>query len=204
MAILKELFGPSKEEVWEQLSKDIGGEYFTGGFWLGESKVRAEVGEWTVTLDTYEVSDTGRAQRYTRLRAPFVNKDGFVFTIYREGMFREMEHFLGESDVEVGYSEFDEAFVIKGNSEIQLKALFANEELRKLIEEQPDIYFHVKDDEGWFSKKYPEGVDELCFQVHGVIKDLDRLKHLYQLFAVTLHQLCHIGSAYEDDPDLVI
>ena len=45
----------------------------------------------------------------------------------------------------------------------------------------------------------PEGVDELYFQVSGVIKDLDRLKELFTLFTETLDQLCRIGSAYEKD-----
>jgi hypothetical protein len=33
-----------------------------------------------------------------------------------------------------------------------------------------------------------------------VIKDLDRLRALFDLFAEVLHQLCVIGSAYESDP----
>jgi hypothetical protein len=31
----------------------------------------------------------------------------------------------------------------------------------------------VKDDEGWFATIFPEGVDELCFQVVGMIKKID-------------------------------
>ena len=37
----------------------------------------------------------------------------------------------------------------------------------------------MKDDEGWFSTSFPEGVDELYFQVVGVIKDVEQLKSLY-------------------------
>jgi hypothetical protein len=36
--------------------------------------------------------------------------------------------------------------------------------------------------------------------VHGIIKDLHHLRGLYDLFAEILDHLCHIGSAYEDDP----
>ena len=43
-------FGPSKDEVWRQLSEEIGAEFVEGGFWKG-SKVQAHVGPWTVTLD---------------------------------------------------------------------------------------------------------------------------------------------------------
>jgi hypothetical protein len=43
-------------------------------------------------------------------------------------------------------------------------------------------------------------VDELHFQVVGVIKDVDRLKSLFDLFAAVLDQLCKIGSAYKQEP----
>ena len=48
-------FGPSKDEVWRQLSQEIGAEYVEGGFWKGK-KVQARVGPWTITLDTYTES----------------------------------------------------------------------------------------------------------------------------------------------------
>jgi hypothetical protein len=60
----------------------------------------------------------------------------------------------------------------------------------------------VKDDEGWFGADFPEGVDELYFQVVGVIKEVERLKLIYELFATTLNYLCHIDSAYDDDPQV--
>ena len=47
------------------------------------------------------------------------------------------------------------------------------------------MYLTVKDDEGWFGTSFPEGVDELFFRVGGVIKDVERLKSLYDLFAET-------------------
>jgi hypothetical protein len=47
-------------------------------------------------------------------------------------------------------------------------------------------------------------VDELCFTRVGVMKDLDQLRGLFELFAESLHQLCHMGSAYEDDPQVAL
>jgi hypothetical protein len=43
-------------------------------------------------------------------------------------------------------------------------------------------------------------VDELHFQVVGVIKDVEQLKALIDLFATLLDQLCRIGSAYKQEP----
>jgi hypothetical protein len=107
-------------------------------------------------------------------------------------------------DVEIGHPEFDRDFIIKGTDEGKLRQLFANPKIRALIEGQKDIDFSVKDDEGWFGTTFPDGVDELAFLVVGIIKDVDRLKHLYELFAETLDELCRIGSAYESDPGVKI
>ena len=73
-------------------------------------------------------------------------------------------------------------------------------QLRKMVDSQPQIYLTVKEEEGWFSADFPEGVDELYFQEASVIREVARLKSLYLLFAQTLHFLCCIGSAYEKDP----
>lgn len=201
MGFLRQLFGPSREEIWRHFCQEIGAQYVEGGFWKG-GKVQVRHGQWTITLDTFTESSGENSATYTRIRAPYVNKDGFRFTIYRKSIFSGMGKLLGMQDVEVGYPEFDEAFIIKGNDEAKLRALFANERIRQLIQMQPHIYLTVKDDEGWFRSQFPEGVDELHFRVMGVIKDLDRLKSLYYLFAETLNHLCHIGSAYEAEPNL--
>ena len=192
-------FGPSKDEVWRQLSQEIRAEFVGGGFWKG-NKVQAHVGPWTITLDTYTVSDGHSSTTFTRMRAPYVNPEGFRFTIYRKGFFSDLGKFLGMQDIEVGDFEFDEAFIIKGNDEGKLCGLFANPKIRQMIQDQPKIRLEVKDSEGWFGPKFPENVDELHFQVVGVIKDVERLKALFDLFAAVLDQLCRIGSAYKQEP----
>ena len=192
-------FGPSKDEVWRQLSEEIGAEFVEGGFWKG-SKVQAHVGPWTVTLDTYTDRRRESHVTYTRMRAPYVNPEGFRFTIYRKGFFSDLGKLLGMQDIEVGDPEFDEAFIIKGNDERQVRDLFSDPKIRQMIQDQPKIRLEVKDSEGWFGPKFPEDVDELHFQVVGVIKDVERLKALFDLFAAVLDQLCRIGSAYKQEP----
>ncbi len=199
MGILREIFGPSKKEIWKSLSDQIGSQFIEGGFFSAD-KVVAHVKDWTVTLDTYTVSTGKSSTTYTRMRAPYVNKDGFRFKIYRKGMFSEIGKFFGGQDVEVGFAKFDEDFIIKGNDEQKLRTLFANSKIRQLIEYQPNIRLEIKDDEGWFAKSFPEGVDELYFCVVGVVKDIDLLKALFDLYAEVLDQMCLMGSAYESNP----
>ncbi|MDW7674262.1 MAG: DUF3137 domain-containing protein [Bacillota bacterium] len=203
MSILKKMFGPSQNEVWDRLCSDLGFELVKGGIWRGD-KVVAKLKEWTITLDTYTVSNGKTSLTYTRIRAPYINKDGFRFKIYRKSIFSNLGKLLGMQDIEVGFPQFDENFIIKGNDANKLQQLFAEENIRKMIELQPKISFEVKDDEGWFGTEFPEGVDELYFQAPGVIKDVDRLKSLFYLFALVLNQLCEMDSAYEDDPETTL
>ncbi|MBW8016445.1 MAG: DUF3137 domain-containing protein [Planctomycetes bacterium] len=199
MGILRQLFGPSKNEVWQKLSREVEGEFHEGGFWKG-SKVEIRQGEWTLTLDTYTVSNGKTSTTYTRIRAPYINKDNFRFTVYRKSIFSGIGKMLGMQDVEVGHFQFDEDFIIKGTDEYKLRQLFENDKIRELISVQPRIHLEVKDDEGFFGSDFPQGVDELYFSVVGIIKDTERLKQLFDLFAEVLNHLCQIGSAYEDDP----
>ena len=195
-------FGPSKDEVWRQLSQEIGAEFVEGGFWKG-SKVQAHVGPWTVTLDMGTSDEDGESPA-TRLRAPYINPEGFRFTIYRKNLFSDLGKFLGMQDIEVGDPEFDEAFIIKGNDESKVRDLFANSKFRQMIQDQPKFRLEVKDSEGWFGPEFPEDVDELSFQVVGVIKDAERLKALFDLFTAVLDQLCRIGSAYKQEPGITL
>jgi hypothetical protein len=93
---------------------------------------------------------------------------------------------------------------IKGNDEDRVRALFSDPKIRQMIHAQPDIRLGVKDSEGWFGPKFPEGVDELHFEVLGVIKDVERLKALFDLFAGVLDQLCRIGSADRTSPGVAL
>jgi hypothetical protein len=224
MGILRKIFGPSKDEVWRIFSKEIGARFIEASLWKGGSKVEAKVKNWTLVLDLYSLD--GKIW-YTRMRAPYVNKDGFRFTLYEASFFSRMGKFFGMQDIEVGnpdlgelkplfgvqshldgkdieigHQDFDKDYVIRSNSEARVRALFGNLRIRELIRDHRWLHFEILDNEGRYGVKFPEGVDELLFQVVGEIKDLEKLRSIYELFAETLNHLCHIGSAYEDDPKL--
>ena len=197
MSFLRALFGPSQKEIWRQLSGEVGGHFHEGGL-LTSSAVQARTGDWIVTLDTVTHGDGKTNQTFTRLRAPYFNPEGFRFQVYRASIFSGLGKALGMQDIEVGHPRFDQDFVIKGNAPRRVRRLFDNKRIRRLIDVQPRIHLSVKGHEGWFSK-FPAGVDELHFQSLGVIKDLEQLRPLFDLFAEALQQLCHEGRAYEDD-----
>ena len=202
MSFLKALFGPSREEIWRQLSTEVGGRFLEGSFFSG-SAVQARTADWIITLDTYAQSTGNASQTYTRLRAPYFNPEGFRFEIYRASLFSGLGKAMGMQDIEVGQRRFDEDFVIKGNQRRRVRRLFDNEKIRRLIDAQRRIRLSVKGHDGWLSK-FPAGVDELHFQSEGVIKDLQQLRTLFDLFAEVLQQVCHEGGAYEDDVEVHI
>ncbi len=203
MSFFRALFGPSKEQVWTELAHEVEGRFLEGGLFSADA-VQVRAGDWIITLDTYTVSTGQSSQTYTRLRAPYVNPERFHFRIYRSSMFSGLGKLFGMQDIEVGHEVFDRDFVIQGTSARRVRGLFENSKIRALIQQQPRIDLRVKDDEGWFQGKFPDGVDELCFVCGGVIKDLTQLRGLFELFAEVLNQLCHEGKAYDDDVDLHI
>ncbi len=137
---------------------------------------------------------------YTRLRALYVDGDGFRFSVYRKGLFSELGKMLGMQDVQVGFPALDRDFIIKGNSKPQLHALFGNARIRELIQLQPTIHLQASGERDWFGDRLPKGASELFFRATEEIDNLERLKSLVALFSETLNHLCHIGSATEDTP----
>jgi hypothetical protein len=221
MNLLRRGFGDSHNDVWKQLSDELGAKFIKGGFFKS-SKVEARIKNWTVTLDTYTVSTGKTSVTYTRMRAPFINKDGFRFLIYRKSPFSAVGKLLGMQDVEVGGPtfegleplfgvpsyvdphfiessdpEFDREFIIKSNNEEKVSELFKQMKIRELIRSQPAIELRVKSRGGWFQRAKNKGSDELHFQVIGVIKDLQRLKLLFELYAEVLNGIHSPESASE-------
>ena len=205
MSFLRDLFGPSKQEIWQQFAAAVGGTMTQGSFWNGTGdKVEAAHGQWIVTLDSYTVSTGKSTMTITRMRAPYVNPDGFRFTVYRKSIFSGIAKWFGMQDINVGDPSFDDEFIIQGNDEARVRRLLAVPRLRYLIRLQPNIHFSVRHegDSFWSTRNFPPNVDELYFEVVGLITDMDRLKQLYDLFSETLDELCKMGSAYKDDPGI--
>ena len=76
--LYRELFGPCREAIWRELAAEMGASVVDGGFWSGD-KVEASHGEWRISL---QIVAYGKAHA-TLMRAPYVNPDGFRFTVYR-------------------------------------------------------------------------------------------------------------------------
>src|ERR1700722_18504462 len=154
----REGFRPSKDQIWEQLAREMAGKFVQGSLWE-EDSVIVRHRSWVVTLDTFTVSAAKMRTPYTRLRAPYENADGFRFKIYRKNPLSDIGKLLGMQDVLTGDVAFDEEFIVKSNEEAKVRTMLSDAHIRQLLSAQPEILLQVKDDEGWFGNDFPEGVD---------------------------------------------
>ena len=199
---------PSSPTVWSQLAKEIGAQYWEqppdynnlGG---NGRTVLLTVEGWTIWLEAYSPSGRGSVHpagpEMVRMRAPYENRDGFLFAISRKHFLPGIEKFLGMQDIEIGDSDFDDEFVIKGNDEVKVRALFAKPTLRQLVRSQPYVLMQNRKSEilpASNSLEERAARNELYFQLRpDQSRDLARLKSLFELLTETLKQLRSIGSA---------
>jgi hypothetical protein len=163
-------------ESWREFATQIGAEFVSGGLFRRDM-VQAQVGGRTVTLDTYSVPSGDSNTTYTCMKTAFIKPAGFQFMIFRTGLISKIDKALGSQDIEIGDAEFDRQFTIQSNNEARLRALLASLRLRQLIQGQKAGRLGI-------SKN-----NELRFEVQGVIKDVERMKSIFELFKETLQQL---------------
>jgi hypothetical protein len=127
---------------------------------------------------------------YTRMRAPFVNKDVLSLKIYRAGLFAPVGPLLGIQDIQIGDPSFDENFVIQGNNHMKTRWLLGDTTLKELIQMQPNLCLEIRHDDGTWDDK-----DLLIFKCRGVLKDETGLKKLFDLFCTALARLAQADSS---------
>ncbi len=201
--MLNKNFREHEKEVWTRLSEEIGGQFNHEK--KGEGRydtVKAKVGPWTITLDLHADASYAHEDIHTRLRAPYINPDGFRFNLFKASMWDELTTVFGGQDVKVGDAAFDEHFRVRASDENKVKDLFARERLRELLLQESGAHLYVRDSGVWWQDEFPEGVDEIVLELGGAIADLGRLERMYSIFAEALRGLCRIGSAYEKEPEI--
>lgn len=200
----RNLFGPFRDEVWREFSEAVGGEFVPGGFWTGSSSVRIKRSHWTITLNLHKVPAGKHSQIYTRFRTAYRDNSGLRFKLYRRGLFSDIATWFGAQNLNIGYPQFDEQFVLKGNNEPQLVALFANDEIRQLLQRQAEPKLEALLEDRLFSAPFPAGCAELRFMELGVIKSVRRLTDILELMERTLNQLCAAGVAQAQDTQVTL
>lgn len=191
------LFASNQREIWQQFAEEAGGEYIDGGFFK-KRKVVIPFENWIITLDTFTRSTGKTSTTYTRMTAPYKSPDGLIFQIYRKNIFSKFGKVLGMQDIEIGDSDFDDEFVVKGNDEKKIIELLSSKKIRELISSLDNFLLKTVDRNGWFNDYNRDGIFELYFESRGVIKDIVLLRNLFMLFVFILNRLTIVGSAKEE------
>lgn len=190
---MRDRFAEHQDEVWRKLSEELGGVFKNEEGWRHD-EVEIRDGDWTVNL-SFVAHRAGRGEAiYTCFRARFVNPEKFRFELSREELAHGIAKLFGMQDVQVGDKTLDKMFLIKTTDEEKLKKLFASENLRKLVVGEKDLRIVVRDTHQGLGAEFPEGVDELVVEVPGRVNDGERLKRLYQLFAMLLNGIGEFGA----------
>jgi hypothetical protein len=196
MSIIRKIFGPSKDEIWSQLAYEYEGRFTDGGL-FGKDVVNAVSGDWEIMLDHFTRKTGKHRKTYTRIRAPFTNADGLYFKLYREGFFTGIAKYFGMKDIQTGNDDFDNAYVLKGNDEFNLTWIFSSPIVLRSLNPVGEIMLEIKDNDGLFQNNlYSDGIDELYFVRRGIMKDLEELRAVFNLFAIVLEKITELDSGY--------
>ena len=167
--------GRKQDEAWKEFGAEIGAEFVAGSLFR-TSKLQAPVGEVVATLDTYSVPSGDSSTTYTRWSAPFQNKPGLQFSIRRQGLIARLDKALGMQDIEVGDPEFDDKFIVQGQPVAEVQRLLSSMGIRQMLGAQKSVSLQAKG-------------SVLRLEVLGVVREMERLRSLYQLLRAVLQEL---------------
>ncbi len=193
------LFGPPLKEVWQQLAVEVNADFVKGGF-AKSARVEKSYNNWTILLDTYTVNTGKSSVTYTRMRVPYKRENDINFKLSRKNIFSGIGRMFGMPLIETYDYDFDDEFVLKGNDETVIKEIFQNQSIKDMIKFQKRLILKVKP----YKVKKSLTDSELYFQMTGVLKDMDKLKSLFNLFSALMDELVKNGVASAEKPSMVI
>jgi len=193
----------SRKEAWKQFSNEIEATYVKGGV-LKSDKIEATFHNWQVVYDSFALPVGTIPLLYTRIRAPFLAKSDFKFRITKKTFFDKIKEVFVKSDVEIGDSRIDNAFIIRSNSAEKMKKLLSNESLKELLLEKADSHFEFTHGYKGTGRKFPNDCDGLCLVVLYESKDIDKLTLIYNLFGEVLNSLLEADEICDEPIDIKI
>lgn len=174
--------------VWKKFAENTNGTFKEGYSWHSDS-VEIEYKNWKIIFDNFTLWSGKYSTETTRVIVPINLKGDFKFEIYNEGFVRKIEKFFGAQDIQIGFTDFDKAFIIKSNNEFKIKTLLRNKEIRNLIASQKDVNFLISDKKGIWEEKLPQNEFELSYFTDGKIQDTNIVNELLKLFKLTLDEM---------------
>jgi hypothetical protein len=185
------------KEIWQQFSSVHNGIYLEGKYG-NEDCVEIHYRGYEIVFDRYihyqVVGGHSYDTEFTRIRAEFISTNGLKFQISRQGFIDRIGKIFGMQDVRIGNQEFDNKFVVKGNDEFQLKMLFSNDTLVKLLQSQNDIQLEIIDKKGIFDEIIHEDSSMIYYISETKIEEQSQLERLLEIFKALIDELTKLCS----------
>ncbi|QDA59529.1 hypothetical protein [Hymenobacter jejuensis] len=120
----------SEAEIWQQVTADMAlqGEIYEYSAQLNQGKQQILL---DIDIDLGGGFESGFES--TTLTARVSDDVALRFAIHEQDWVSELGKLLGLEDIEIGYPDFDEAFIIKTNEPATLHTLFADGNLRAIL-----------------------------------------------------------------------
>ncbi|MCD6594855.1 DUF3137 domain-containing protein [bacterium] len=186
------------KEIWREFATQLDAEFVDGGFWKG-FHIEKKFDIWRINMDQFS-SDKAS---FTRVRAPYIATREFKFDIHHKNILSALGKILGAQDIEIGNPDFDRDYIIKGNDAELVMSLFFNSAIITLIQNiQPPRQFSISSQKvkKLYGTKFPPQTYQIFYQQSGIIKEIERMKLINEIFGAILTQLHKIGVATKQDP----
>lgn len=175
--------GENEEIVWQQVNADFQREPDPFQY-----HITLQQGERRILLDI-DIDPGGGIEAgfaFTTFGAYLYNRNDFRFAIHTKGFIDEIGKFFGMQDIVLGYSEFDEKFIVKTNEEGKTATLFADASIRETLESLPALTFGIVH---YVMKDSGDKVPFLELKMDTGITDPLKLRQIYHAFYSVLTKL---------------
>ena len=129
MENLRLFSGENEDEIWQKISDDMHAQPEILEYSAQINQQNHQI-YFDIDIDLGGGFEGGFET--TTFIAP-VENTAFKFHLYPQNWLNEVGKILGLEDVELGYPEFDEAFIIKANQPETLRAIFTDETIRQTL-----------------------------------------------------------------------
>jgi hypothetical protein len=179
MEQIKYFKGENTEQVWHQFEKAVKqeGDIFSLKAVFEESGTEIHL---LIDIDLGGGFQSGISTTSFTGKVPGM-KD-FKFALHHQHFIDEIGKFFGMEDIVIGYEEFDDKHIIKTNSAMICKELFAHASTRKAIQSLDNFTFYTEVLE-------EEEATGLFLIINEGITELKELKKLYKAFQDVLVRL---------------
>ncbi|MGV3539745.1 MAG: hypothetical protein ACO1OQ_08040 [Rufibacter sp.] len=173
--------GTTKEEIWQKIAIDMASQKdllsYSALIQLQDSQIYFDT-----DLDLGGGFEGGIST--TNFMAPVPANVSLRFSLHEQGWMDEVGKFFGMEDIELGYPDLDEAFIIKTNQPENLRQLLSDPTLHQLLLRHKDCELKLSEDSD------DEGSETvLTFTKDEAILDIAELREIYDMLFSLMQRL---------------